>query len=340
MINLLLPKFWRKRGMVSYLLLPLSLAYRLFIYFRRLYYKYVTTVYFPIPIIVVGNITVGGTGKTPLVIYLANLLKQQGYNPGIISRGYGRKNPRRSLTVTAVSKVEDVGDEALLIARKVPCPIIVNCNRVAGAKALLLTHQCDVIISDDGLQHYQLPRYLEIAVVDAEFGSGNRFCLPSGPLREPISRLQQVAFVVKNFNTADVSESATLGVGAYSMVLEPVNFRQIKDPKRQRTANDFKDQIIHAVAGIGRPGKFFQTLRQLGLKIIEHPFPDHYSFSANDLLFADGAAVIMTEKDAVKCDKIPDENLWYMEIRAKLSNNLARDLLESLKKYPDFHNKS
>lgn len=332
MFRLSLPRFWWHREIISYLLLPFSYIYLIFISIRRFFYQHFLIVKLPIPIIIVGNITVGGTGKTPLVIYLANFLKQQGYNPGIISRGYRGKSREGSEVITAKSKVEEVGDEALLISRQVESPVVINTDRVAAVERLLQGYNCDVIISDDGLQHYRLPRYLEIVVVDSEFKFGNEFCLPAGPLREPLSRLKRVDFIIRNFNTylppKDFSEE-------YSMVLEPIVFRNVKDTTLKKTVEDFKGQDIHAVAGIGRPQKFFQTLRQLGLDVVEHAFPDHHMFRPVDFSFED-KTVIMTEKDAIKCDKIANENFWYLEVKAKPDNRFVKKLLDKLSKYNRF----
>jgi tetraacyldisaccharide 4'-kinase len=324
-----MPKFWRRQEIVSYLLLPCSYIYLIVVSIRKFYYKYFSVVKFPVPIIVVGNITVGGTGKTPLVIYLADLLQRHGYNPGIVTRGYGGSNKRGSRVVTVESKVAEVGDEALLISRRVKCPVVVDRDKVKAVKHLLRVYNCDIIISDDGLQHYHLPRYLEIVVVDAEFKFGNKFCLPAGPLREPLSRLNQVDFVIRNFNTHLVP--AVLP-GEYSMVLEPSIFRNVSNSSLVRTAEDFRGLIIHAVAGIGRPQKFFQTLRRLNLTVVGHAFPDHYMFRPVDSSFED-KTVIMTEKDAVKCDKILNENFWYLEVRAKLDDEFVKVLLDKLSKY-------
>lgn len=289
---------------------------------------------FLVPIIVVGNITVGGTGKTPLVIYLAELLKNKGYNPGIISRGYGGKSKNYPLLVTSESRVEEVGDEALLIEHRTKCPVIVGPKKTAAVKTLLSNTTCNVIISDDGLQHYAMTRDIEIAVVDAALGFGNEFCLPAGPLREPLPRLQQVDFVVKNYNMALCDDDE------YGMILEPVVFYNLKNPKITKTIDEFrafnfvKQTAFHAVAGIGNPKRFFQTLRQLGLNVIEHPFPDHYSFRAVDFLFSNekNKIVIMTEKDAVKCDTIANENCWCLKIEAKLSDKFNTQVLDKLHK--------
>lgn len=322
MIKLFLPKFWYKRGIISWLLSPFSFIYRFFIAGYRFYYIKLAAAKFPVPIIVVGNITVGGTGKTPLVIYLANLLKERGYNPGIITRGYRRKNIADATFVTTKSTAEEVGDEALLIFHHVSSPIIVDRDRVAAARKLLEVYGCDVIVSDDGLQHYKLPRDIEIVLIDAEFGFGNKFCLPAGPLREPLGRLQQVDFVIRNFNTG---WSQALLSGEYGMTLEPTVFRNVQDQTNIKTVNDFKDQPLHAVAGIGMPEKFFRTLRQLNLNIIEHPFPDHHLFCADDFSFTN-EIIIMTEKDAVKCAKIARKNFWYLEVRVKVDEEFVDKL--------------
>jgi tetraacyldisaccharide 4'-kinase len=330
MINLTPPKFWQRRSIVSYALLPFSFIYLGIVSLRKFYYQIFPGQKFPVPIIVVGNITVGGTGKTPLVIYLAELLKNNGYNPGIISRGYGGKSENYPLLVTLKRKVEEVGDEALLIARRTQCPIVVDPKKTAAC-ALLTNGSCNVVISDDGLQHYALSRDIEIAVIDAEFGFGNEFCLPAGPLREPTGRLQKVDFIVKNYNIHFSNDES-------GMVLQPIGFYNLKNQAVSKIINesnclDFSKQTIHAVAGIGNPQRFFSTLRQLGLlNVIEHPFPDHYSFQAGDLLFEDGI-VIMTEKDAVKCDTIASENCWYLKIEAKLSDKFTAQLLDKLHKY-------
>lgn len=317
-----LPKFWQSRGIANYLLLPFSAIYRLIIWLRRCCWRYFPPAEFSAPVIVVGNITVGGTGKTPMVVFLAELLKGQGYTPGIVSRGYGRKNKSCSITVSSESNPDDVGDEALLIARRVNCQVLVDINRSRAVKKLLEVHGCNAIISDDGLQHYALARNLEIVMVDAEFKFGNKFCLPAGPLREPLSRLKEVDFIVNLDNK-------------YSMVLEPVVFRNVVNPDITKAIDDFKGQTAHAVAGIGIPAKFFQGLRRLDLAVIEHPFPDHYQFSKEDLLFTDKIAkiIIMTEKDAVKCDKIAPENCWYLEVQAKPNQGFTDEFLRKLQHY-------
>jgi tetraacyldisaccharide 4'-kinase len=316
------PKFWYKKNIISYILLPFSFIYRAIIRLRKSYYQFFPTKKLPVPIIIVGNITVGGTGKTPLVIYLAEFLKSKGYSPGIVSRGYGGKSKNYPLAVTSESKVEETGDEAFLLRQRTKCPVVIAPKRIAAVNALLLKENCNVIISDDGLQHYALPRDIEIAVIDAELGFGNKFCLPAGPLREPLKRLRKIDFIIKNCNTG-LSESE------YNMALEPVIFYNIKNPKITKKINEFKNQTVHAFAGIGNPKRFFQTLRQLGLNVIEHSFPDHYTFRSNDFSLRN-EIIIMTEKDAVKCDAIATENCWCLKIEAKLSDKFNDTLLNKL----------
>lgn len=330
LIKLIVPKFWQRRNIISYLLLPFSLIYRFVFNCYQFYCKFSTT-NFSVPIIVAGNITVGGTGKTPLVIYLVELLKSQGYHPGVVSRGYGREKKGLQHVKPGVSISSEVGDEAILIARRAQCPIVVDNDRVAAVSELLSVYNCDVVISDDGLQHYMLHRLVEIALIDAEFGVGNGFCLPAGPLREPVNRLKKVNFLVKNFNT---NLSAKPSPGKHRLTLRPSSFlRQVKNPDITRDIEHFKGHIIHAVAGIGRPERFFATLRELGLDIIEHSFPDHYTFSADDFAFGDKKIVIMTEKDAIKCDTTGHENFWYLEVVAELDSDFDSELLSSLTKY-------
>lgn len=319
LLRLAPPGFWQKKNIISYFLLPFSLIYLGIVWLRRIYYRIFPSLKLPIPIIVVGNITVGGTGKTPLVIYLAEVLKNNGYYPGIISRGYGGKSKNYPLLINSKSKAAEVGDEPLLIARRTQCPVVVDPKRNAAVKKILELGGCNVVISDDGLQHYSLLRDIEIAVIDRKFGFGNGFCLPAGPLRERPARLEQVDIVIKN-----------------DMVFEPIIFYNLKNPSIIKKINefymDFSQETIHAIAGIGNPDGFFKTLQQLGFNIIEHPFPDHYVFKELDLLFKNGI-IVMTEKDAVKCDSIANESCWCLKIEAKLNNKFIELVLNKLNRY-------
>lgn len=319
------PKFWQQKNIVSYALLPFSFIYRGLVGVRKFYYRLFPGKKFSVPIIVVGNITVGGAGKTPLVIYLAELLGNEGYKPGIVSRGYGGKSKNYPLLVTPASRIEEVGDEALLIASRTQYPVVVAPDRVAAVNKLHLEKKCDVVISDDGLQHYALLRDIEIVVVDAEFGFGNKFCLPAGSLRETVNKLKNVDFVIKNYNVDWTGDE-------YSMILDPFVVYNLKNPTITKKITDFKNRTVHAFAGIGNPRRFFQTLRQYNINVIEYPLPDHYIFQPTDFLFADDASIIMTEKDAVKCKTIAGENFWYLKIAAKLSDKFNMQILNKLSK--------
>ena len=320
-VKLTVPKFWEQKNIISYALLPFSLIYQGIVRLRKLYYRLVAGKKPQVPVIVVGNITVGGSGKTPMVIYLTELLASKGYRPGIISRGYGGKSSAYPLIVTPNSKVEEVGDEALLLAHRTQFPVVVAPNRAIAVNAL--HKKCDVIISDDGLQHYALHRDIELVVIDPNLGLENKFCLPAGPLRETIARLQDVDFVIKNYNVDWTGDT-------YSMIMEPVVVSNLKDPTLTKKITDFKNQVVHAIAGIGNPKRFFQTLRQHEVQVIEHPFPDHHIFQPKDFLFQDNAHIIMTEKDAVKCQTMADHNFWYLQVAAKLSDEFAAQILDKL----------
>jgi len=284
-----------------------------------------------VPVMVVGNITVGGTGKTPLVIWLAKFLQERGHRPGIISRGYGRAGCEVSI-VTATSVPDEVGDEAVMIARNAKCPMVVGPSRVAAAQKLLETNSCDVIISDDGLQHYALARDCEIVVIDGERNLGNGLCLPAGPLRESAVRLQHVDFIIKNIGMNDVcnnnskkTSNGSVDLPVYSMCFIPDCFCKVCDVGANQEQIAVQDLInfcmgktCHAVAGIGNPARFFQQLRVFGLQIQEHIFPDHHAYVVEDFDFVGkDEIVIMTEKDAVKCRGFAQENWWYLRISAK-----------------------
>ncbi len=272
------------------------------------------------PVIVVGNITVGGTGKTPVVVSLVAALKHAGFRPGIISRGYGAEPPHWPYEVTPQSKAVDAGDEPLLLALSADCPVVIEPDRVAAAAYLLARHDCDVIVSDDGLQHYRLARAFEIAVIDGARGLGNGHCLPVGPLREDAGRLDSVDAVLVNRPEADAIE---LRPQYHGFHLQPRAFVALDDGREVAPAQ-WSARRVHAVAGIGNPGRFFATLRELGLDVIEHAFPDHHAFTAEDLQFGDALPVVMTEKDAVKCVALPRGSAvcWYLAVDAMLPDSL------------------
>ncbi len=281
----------------------------------------------PVPVIVVGNITVGGTGKTPFVIWLARWLTERGFTPGIVARGYGGKRSTGALLVTADADPLRVGDEATLLAARTGCPVVVAVDRVAAVRHLLETNACDIVISDDGLQHYALARDIEIVLIDGERGAGNGRCLPAGPLREPISRLDDVDFVVATGRASGCSQNE------WVMDIVPCAFVDIRTGVRV-ALSDFSATDVHAVAGIGNPERFFATLRDLGINTRALAFEDHHRFVAKDLRFDDELPVVVTEKDAVKIrrlgrDQMPSE-CWYLEIDVTLNEPARAALSECL----------
>ena len=266
----------------------------------------------PVPVIVVGNIAVGGTGKTPFVIWLVERLRDWGWKPGVVSRGYGggaREWPQR---VDPGSNPAVVGDEPVLIATRTRCPVVVGPDRLAAGTMLLAGGEVDIVISDDGLQHYKLWRDLEIAVVDATRGLGNGRLLPAGPLREPPARLGEVALVVTNGTgwTAPAGRQVTMRLAATRA--------HALDGSISRGIHEFAGQAVHAVAGIGNPARFFSMLTQLGINLVMHPFEDHHPFTRTDLEFGDALPVLMTEKDAVKCRHFEMPGQWVVPVEARL----------------------
>ena len=315
--------YWYTRSPWLVLLTPLSLVFRLIVSLRRWAYKcgIRRSTRVSLPVIIVGNITVGGTGKTPLVAWLAKYLRSKGYKPGIISRGYGGRASSWPQQVRPDSDPAVVGDEAVLLATKTGCPMAVAPDRVVAANALIKHSDCDVIISDDGLQHYALQRDIEIAVIDGvrRFGSG--FLLPAGPLREPAGRLQEVDLVVVN----------GLGKGQeHPMRMLPGDVHNLLDPGKVCAIDEFRSQTVHAVAGIGNPERFFRSLQDAGLQVEPHSFPDHYRYRPGDIRFGDDRAVFMTEKDAVKCRHFAAENDWYVPVEVRMSDEFCASLDELL----------
>lgn len=275
----------------------------------------------PVPVVVVGNISVGGVGKTPLVAWLAQILREAGYKPGIVSRGYSSRAPYFPFEVTPQSNVLDSGDEPLLLAQCTQCPVVIDANRVAAVKYLLKHHDCNLIISDDGMQHYALQRDIEIAVIDGSRGLGNGLCLPAGPLREPPSRLEKVDFILVNGESCDIPQSS------YAMTILPGQLKNLVSNCVLPNNALASQEAVHAVAGIGNPSRFFSTLKSLGYQVIAHEFPDHHRFKAKDLRFNDGLTVIMTEKDAVKCAAVAHDQCWSLSIQAELPPEFKNKLI-------------
>ena len=320
-----LVRAWYKKHPLLYVFLPLAILYQCVIALNRCSYRLGLrqVTHFPVPIIVVGNVTVGGTGKTPLVIALAKLLLSQGYKPGIVSRGYGGKRTLKfPHAVTEKSDTAEVGDEAVLMARSVLCPLVVSADRVAAVTELLKKYDCNVVLSDDGLQHYALGRYIEIAVVDGERRFGNGLCLPAGPLRESVKRLETVDFIVTQ---------GAARKGEYTMVLSPGEIYNLKEPQKKLDRSSLGEfPVVHGVAGIGNPDRFFAQLNALGFRVIMHCFPDHYSFKPEDINFGPDAIVIMTEKDAVKCEKFADSRHWCLPVQANCASMFSELILKKL----------
>ena len=315
---------WYRPHPLRWLLLPLSLLYQLVSTLRKTAYQrgWLTQHKMRVPVIVVGNISVGGTGKTPFVLWLCEQLKRAGYHPGIISRGYGGKARHYPLDVNVQTTPAEAGDEPVLIARRSACPVVVDPDRSAAAVHLLSQQACDVIISDDGLQHYALARDIEICLIDGERRFGNKLCLPAGPLREPVSRLQTVDFVV--YHGATLSQH-------HQMQLEASDWHNLADPSQKRPLSAFQQQEVHAVAGIGHPQRFFDLLCQQGIIVHPHAFGDHHDFQAKDLNFADELPVLMTEKDAVKCLSFARPHHWFLPVTACIDDSLAQAILNKLK---------
>jgi tetraacyldisaccharide 4'-kinase len=273
-----------------------------------------------VPVIVVGNLVVGGSGKTPLVIALARLLVEAGYRPGVVSRGYGRR--RRGLhRVHAASTAAEAGDEPLEIFHATGLPVAVAADRLAAARALVECGEVDCILSDDGLQHLRLRRDLEIVTVDAARGFGNGRRLPAGPLREPVSRLQSVDLVLSRN-----------GSGDHAWSLERVGLRALDLDRELLPMEDWRGRPVNAVAGLADASGFFDSLRQAGLDLREaRAFPDHHRFSAHDLQFAEPLPLVMTAKDAVKCNAFELTHAWVLEVRARLPAAVAADILGRLR---------
>ena len=324
---------WRKKNALYYLVLvPLSWIFGLITWVRRTSYRLgaIKQQALPVPVIIVGNIHVGGSGKTPVVIWLVQQLKQLGYHPAVISRGYGG-TIKLPTAVTANSDPKIVGDEPVLIANRCNCPIWVGADRVNVGLELLKAHpNCNVIISDDGLQHYRLKRDMEIAVIDAESYLKNARLLPAGSLRETISRLQTVDAVIKNGEVdLEVEHSASVE-NAYLMQLNGTEFYNLADPALKAYASDFKRKIVKAMAGIGHPARFFEHLRQLGLNFASASFDDHHPFTAMDLAKLECDILLMTEKDAVKCKEFAKPHHWVLPIEAKIEGDLMQLVLRKM----------
>jgi tetraacyldisaccharide 4'-kinase len=312
---------WYRVSPLHLLLFPISLIFHFLAATRRFFYRsgIFASVKLPVPVVIVGNISVGGTGKTPLTLWLAQQLVDNGWHPGIISRGYTKakirnKTPRE---VSLDDSADFVGDEPLLMAQRALCPVWIGRDRPAAAFALLKAHpECDIILSDDGLQHYRLQRDAEIVVVDGSRRFGNRLLLPAGPLREPVSRLKSADAVVVNSGETMNDE--------FPMRLEGTRFSNLLNPGIIVTASEFAGQKLYAIAGIGHPKRFFSHLERLGLDVQQRAFPDHHHYTSADIAFEDADAILMTEKDAVKCASFATEKCWVLRVDALVSPDLTQ----------------
>lgn len=302
-----LETLWYGQHGLRFFLIPFSLVYQAAMALRRVYLRAFIQQRIEIPIIVVGNITVGGVGKTPLVIALATAMIARGIRVGIVSRGYGGSRRDGPYHVTNVSQASEVGDEPLLMAQRTQCPVVIARKRIEAVDYLIKHHACQIIISDDGLQHEAMGRAIEIAVIDGMRGFGNGWCLPAGPLREPVTRLKSCDWVVVNEGSRE---------GAYPMTLQPKDFISLLNGSRLRCI-DIQTPVA-AVAGIGNPERFFKMLEAMGLTIERHAFPDHHVFTASDFTFKQ-PLVLMTEKDAVKCRAFAQSQWYYVPVDAQLN---------------------
>ncbi len=329
-------KYWYSRNLIAWLLWPLSLLFCIVVFVRRQCYQLgiITSQHFDVPVVIVGNISVGGSGKTPLLISICEFLIEQGKAPGIVSRGYGG-------SVSGVKQIDgndsaiNVGDEPWMIFQRTRCPVVVGADRAAAVSFLLDNNNCDIVLSDDGLQHYRLQRSLEIAVVDARRLHGNRFCLPAGPLREPVSRLKKVDIIVYN---GQPQQEIDAGQNCFYQL----EFDQIVNlvSGEKKIIQTLKKQPVIAVAGIGHPERFFHLLSDAGLSVQQQPFADHYIFTGDDIAAWSGKCVLMTEKDAVKCQYHLQQkqntgaadfsNLWYLPVTAICNNTLTQELTKAL----------
>jgi tetraacyldisaccharide 4'-kinase len=322
-------RLWHSRNPAAAALLPISLLFAAVAGLRRTLYArgWLRRTRLPVPVIVVGNITVGGTGKTPLVLALVRLLQEHGYRPGIVTRGYGG-TARGPEAISENSDPARCGDEAVLLAMRSGAPVWIGRDRSAAARALLAADPgCNIIVSDDGLQHYGLQRDIELAVVDASRGYGNGWLLPAGPLREPVARLEEIDAIVVN-GTGSIALPA--GIASYRMSLAGDTFYALARPAQRVSAEHFRSRSLHAIAGIGHPERFFAHLEALGLSFRGHAFPDHHAYRPEDLRIDGADAILMTEKDAVKCRSFTTERCWVLPVDAAIDPAFGQLLLRKL----------
>ena len=339
------PVFWQRRSLSAASLLPVATLFRSLAALRCGLYRHniLRRERLPVPVIVVGNIAVGGSGKTPAVLWLVEELRKAGRHPGIVSRGYGGQVMASGTPHLVIADPgsdsgpgpdpDFYGDEPVMLARQADCPVAVGRDRPAAAHALLAAHPaCDIIVSDDGMQHYRLARTVEIAVVD-EAALGNRWPLPSGPLREPLARLAEVDLILAHGELSPRLRAAAGKAPVASMRLVGERFRSLTRPDEWCGAEAFAGKKVHALAGIGQPQRFFDHLAAIGLDIIPHPFPDHYRYRAADFDFAPTETWLMTSKDAVKCASFAPPDAWELPVQAIIDAGAIAPVLEKLRRW-------
>lgn len=347
----LIQSSWQSRGLISSILWPLSLLYRLLLSLRRFAYKsgWIQVEEVPLPVVVVGNLSVGGTGKTPLCAYLVEHFKSLGWKPAIVSRGYGGQRHENPYLLTNTDTPEVVGDEPAMLLRQTQVPVCVCINRSAAVRKIATDTEADIVFSDDGLQHLAMPRVAEILVVDGQRGFGNRWIMPAGPLRDSFASLNSEQYVAIRTAPDKIDNHElpvkpdflhpSLSAGSARPVIEPQISNQfalmLSDAVQISSGHvssvaGFQNQRVHAVAGIGFPDRFFDSLRQIGIDVIEHPKPDHAPLSMSDLSFEDNLPILVTAKDAIKIQafKTLPDNLFRVDTTVQISSSLVSAIEE------------
>ncbi|SFR40629.1 lipid-A-disaccharide kinase [Marinobacter gudaonensis] len=330
----LVERLWYGEGRPLRFLAPLAWLYRTIAEHRRRAAWQAREASLPVPVVVVGNITAGGTGKSPLTAWLVSELASAGWQPVILSRGYGGKAGQYPLEVDGTSAPSEAGDEPVMLAASTGCPVVVDPDRRRAADHALARKLGNVLVCDDGLQHYRLPRDLEIAVFDQRRGVGNGALIPVGPLREPVTRLDSVDFVIVNGAqplARPMGEFAGFEHEAiHGMALAPTALVNLRS-NESRPVEDLRGRTVRAVAGIGNPERFFETLRGLGAEVLESAFPDHHHFREADLVAEGAELIVMTAKDAVKCRAFAPENAWSLLVEARLSGEFREAFLDRVR---------
>lgn len=323
--------FWYSKSWLKWLFLPLSIPFLIIVWLKRQGYQLgiFPSNQFKVPVLVVGNLTVGGTGKTPFISYLASKLSQQGIRIGVVSRGYLSKAPAYPHLVTESDSVSDVGDEAFMLFNQLALPMVIDANRSRAVTRLTEQFELDLIISDDGLQHYKMGRRFECLLVDSTREFGNGLCLPFGPLREPVSRKHSVDFVIQNGGEDFVSSIADIRGPKIIMKIVTRGLIHIKSGEKVSLSN-LKERRINAVCGIGNPSRFFHSLATLCKEINPIVFADHYAYAEKDFEDLSDDIIVMTEKDAVKCRSFAKDNWYYLQVGASIEAKWAQQLTQTV----------